>query len=222
MARLFLGALLVCSVASLRVLHLISDDWNRGHELPDVVSGRLFGALVFVRVENTGKEWARSVSLSVKGSQYLTATHGIPVDLAPGQATSLYSPIVLQTEVPSSTCPLHVRLRVESASESTAGGKEVDVRLLCRRLDDRITFIYLDVDGSPQIAGAKFPAAACPAKGCGVLLSTHGMDVTAQRQADCYRRKSTAWVLAPHGRGTHGYNWQGPPPLLTVLHLSVY
>ena len=46
--------------------------------------------------------------------------------------------------------------------------------------------------------------------GCAVLLSTHGMDVTAQRQADCYRPKQGVWVLAPHGRATHGFNWQGP------------
>ena len=67
------------------------------------------------------------------------------------------------------------------------------------------------------MAAAKFPRvsrktnrSACPAAGCAVLLSTHGMDVTAQRQADCYRPKRGAWVLAPHGRGTHGFNWQGP------------
>jgi hypothetical protein len=30
------------------------------------------------------------------------------------------------------------------------------------------------------------------------------MDVTAQRQADCYRPKQGAWVLAPHGRGASG------------------
>ena len=48
-----------------------------------------------------------------------------------------------------------------------------------------------------------------------MLLSTHGMDVTAQRQADCHRRREGAWVLAPSGRHaarletSHGFNWQG-------------
>ena len=31
-------------------------------------------------------------------------------------------------------------------------------KLLCRRIDDRFSFVYLDVDGSPQMAAAKFPA----------------------------------------------------------------
>jgi len=43
-----------------------------------------------------------------------------------------------------------------------------------------------------------------------VLLVLLGMDVTAQRQAYCYRPKPGLWVLAPHGRYTHGFNWQGP------------
>ena len=31
-----------------------------------------------------------------------------------------------------------------------------------------------------------------------------------KRQADCYAPRPDVWVLAPLGRGTHGYNWQGP------------
>jgi pimeloyl-ACP methyl ester carboxylesterase len=36
------------------------------------------------------------------------------------------------------------------------------------------------------------------------------MDVTAQRQADAYRSKKKEWILAPHGRATHSFFWQGP------------
>ena len=64
-------------------------------------------------------------------------------------------------------------------------------------------------DRFPQVS-PKTKVPQCPKRGCAVLLSTHGMDVTAQRQADCYRPKQGVWVLAPHGRGTHGFNWQGP------------
>ena len=40
----------------LRLLPLAIDDWDTGHELPDVVDGHIFSAHVFVRVENHGSD----------------------------------------------------------------------------------------------------------------------------------------------------------------------
>ena len=210
----------VASAASnLRVLPLAVDDWNTGHELPDVVDGRLFGNIVFMRVQTlAGWEANTSVRMHVEAGEYLEASSSEAAWLQPGQRSSLHAPLlqVAGMSVPAAACPLRVRLRVETGDDGKVlAGKEY--QLLCRGIADRITFVYLDADGSPQIAAAKFPSvspktnrSACPKRGCSVLLSTHGMDVTAQRQADCYRPKQGAWVLAPHGRGTHGYNWQGP------------
>ena len=45
-------------------------------------------------------------------------------------------------------CPLRVQLQVEADGELVA---ERAYSLLCRKIDDRITFIYLDADGSPQV-----------------------------------------------------------------------
>ena len=156
------------------------------------------------------------MSLRVE-SELLEPTVGSGVDLQPGQRGSVHA-VLRQPNgappIPAEACPLSVRLVVLVGGEAVA---QKEHQLLCRRIDDRFSFVYLDADGSPQLAAAKFPAVSpktnrtgCPKRGCAVLLSTHGMDVTAQRQADCYRPKPGVWVLAPHGRGTHGYNWQGP------------
>lgn len=198
------------------LLPLAVDDWDKGHELPDVVAGRIFGDRIFLRLENRDVERLRNVSLRVE-SEFLEPTVGEGTDLQPGQRSSVHA-VLRQPDgaapIPSDACPLSVRLTVLVGDVVAV---ETRQRLLCRQIDDRFSFVYLDADGSPQLAAAKFPAVSprtnhtgCPKQGCAVLLSTHGMDVTAQRQADCYRPKQGVWVLAPHGRGTHGFNWQGP------------
>jgi hypothetical protein len=211
------GAAGASTTPRLRLLPLAIDDWNTGHELPDIVEGRLFGGHIFVKVQAGGSALA-GLRLHVVGvPDYLReSSSDVPVGLEAGQRGSLHAPLaqVNGSAIPADACPLRVRLRVEAGGEILA---EKEHRLLCRAIHDRISFVYIDADGSPQMAAVKFPAvspktnrSACPRHGCAVLLSTHGMDVTAQRQADCYRPKQGAWVLAPHGRGTHGFNWQGP------------
>ena len=160
----------------------------------------------------------KNVTLAVKESQYIIPSISeVPIDVQGGQRVSVHAPLrqVIGTSIPMEACPFTIRLEVR-IGDRVATTKSYE--LLCRAIYDRITFVYLDADRSPQIAAAKFPKVAakygnrtgCPEAGCAVLLSTHGMDVTAQRQADCYVPKLDMWVLAPHGRGTHGVNWQGP------------
>ncbi|CAE8593326.1 unnamed protein product [Polarella glacialis] len=59
------------------------------------------------------------------------------------------------------------------------------------------------------MAGVRAPTRPCNEQGCPVILSLHGMDVPASRQAYAYKPKANAWVLAPHGRSAFaGLNWQ--------------
>ena len=217
------------------VIPLVEDDWHRGHELPDVVNGTIFSGHIFLRFRNIGSTTLHSVSLSVRGSSHLNASESpSSVSLFPGQVTSLHAPLRQRRRVTSKACPLRVHLvvrgrysplesprpasRVDDAGEDEDNEVEIAAvqhRLLCRSLNDRFTFVYIDVDGSPQIAAAKFPSPAIHRRrkgsesgsegfttnsvaghyrscrgyglGCAVVLSTHGMDVTAQRQADCYQ-----------------------------------
>jgi pimeloyl-ACP methyl ester carboxylesterase len=203
----------------IRPLPLAIDDWNKGHELPDIVDGRLFSQYIALGVRNLGLKLLRNVSLHVLPNEFVPGSFSLhAMNAAPQQMLSLASPIRLRANVTvlPAACPLAVTLKIMSVDDAgNVVGTEQKYRLACKAIDDRFSFVYLTDDGSPQMASAKFPkgkmkAASCPAGGCGVLLSTHGMDVTCQRQADCYKPKRGVWILAPHGRGTHAMNWQGP------------
>ena len=159
-----------------------------------------------------------NIVLEVSESTYVQGTRTkVPIDMEPKQRTSIYAPLHQKSnKVPKNACPLEISLNLRVDDNLVAHQK---VRMLCRELHDRITFVYIDFDGSPQIAAAKFPKIqqeygnqpGCPKDvGCAVYFATKGMDVTAQRQVDALQPKSGMWILAPHARGTHSFNWQGP------------
>eukprot|EP00759_Apiculatamorpha_spiralis_P021573 PhF_6_TR26282/c0_g1_i1/m.37654 len=200
------------------------DSWERGHELPDIVAGRIFSEYLYVRVRRSQPKKAKpfesiEVRLSLRHGSSVVS-YGPSTSILYGQPTSLHArifPPELNVEsTPMITqCPYPIEARIESPTNPTQNPPYATATYLlqCKKsIADRFTFVYLDFDGSPQIAAAKLPkGGTCNMTNrCDVLVSTHGMDVTAQRQADCYKPKANMWILAPHGRGTHGWNWQGP------------
>eukprot|EP01065_Artemidia_motanka_P017794 TRINITY_DN21201_c0_g1_i2.p1 TRINITY_DN21201_c0_g1~~TRINITY_DN21201_c0_g1_i2.p1 ORF type:complete len:863 (+),score=237.14 TRINITY_DN21201_c0_g1_i2:269-2590(+) len=199
-----------CSRARVSLLPQDVDDWNRGHSLPDVVLGRplsgLLAATALLSVD--AREPVAGLRLEVSGPSFETAAAALP-PLTPGVPYTAAAPLRATADMQQDACPAAVTVRVVEGDGNEHARQQV--RLRCRAARESVTFVYADVDGSPQVASAKLPAlAGCADGGCGVLLSTHGMDVTAQRQADCYRPMRDRWVVAPHGRGTHALNWQGP------------
>ena len=198
--------------------------WGEGppaYDLPDVADGELFSEWIHLRVANIGQGWLTDVRLRVLANDYVaSASSPMAQHLAPGQRSVLIAPLQTHrgnvTRITGAACPLAVMLRVEGAHGALLSGPEpVTLRLRCRGKGESFLFTFLDADGSPQAAGARAPTKECreakvPHEGCAVLVSLHGMDVTAQRQADAYRSKRRLWVLAPHGRATHSFFWQGP------------
>ena len=167
-----------------RVIPPVEDSWELGHDLPDVVNGSLFSRHIFLRLQSRpSAPPLRRLRLHVEGSDHLAPSASpLPRTLEPGQPTSLHAPLLQRSAtVHPSSCPLPVTLVVRAAvaaaaeggvseggegSAETEAGKEGErdvvvathrVRLQCRTIDDRFTFVYLDFDGSPQIAAAKFP-----------------------------------------------------------------
>jgi hypothetical protein len=217
-----------CGAASgqLQVIPLLPGDWEMGHgrwgegppayDLPDVVDGELFGGWVHLRVANVGQGWLRDVTLRVLPSAHVAAASSPAArDLAPGQRAVVFAPLQAHagnvTQISGSACPLAVQVAAHGADGARLSGPEpFTLRLRCRSRGESFLFTFLDSDGSVQAAGARAPAKDCRGAGCAVLLSLHGMDVTAQRQADAYRSHRRRWVLAPHGRATHAFFWQGP------------
>ena len=53
---------------------LAYDSWEKGHELPDVVAGRIFSSIVFLRVVNKGRRIVENVTLAVKLKERLKAS----------------------------------------------------------------------------------------------------------------------------------------------------
>lgn len=218
------------SEGQLRVIPLLPGDWEMGHarwgegppayDLPDVIDGELFGEWVHLRVANAGQGWLRNVTLRLIATAFLAASSSPAAqDLAPGQRSVIFAPLRTHegnvTQLTGAACPLVVPLVVVGSDGAVlSGAKPVTLQLRCRARGESFLFTFLDSDGSVQAAAARAPTKECRAAGgdggCGVLVSLHGMDVTAQRQADAYRGKRRLWVLAPHGRATHSFFWQGP------------
>eukprot|EP01062_Namystynia_karyoxenos_P032040 TRINITY_DN23691_c0_g1_i1.p1 TRINITY_DN23691_c0_g1~~TRINITY_DN23691_c0_g1_i1.p1 ORF type:complete len:905 (+),score=243.45 TRINITY_DN23691_c0_g1_i1:70-2715(+) len=195
-----------------RLLPLAADDWDRGHELPDIAAGGVpLSALLMGRVElPPDARPSQGLRVTLSGGGFEPAAVALP-PLHPGQLHAVALPLRLSGgALPEAQCPAAVELRVVGDGEQEHA--RLPLRLRCRSARESVAMVYRDADGSPQLASVKLPALrdGCPAAGCAVLLTTHGMDVTAQRQADCYRPMRGLWVLAPHGRGTHALNWQGP------------
>lgn len=184
--------------------------------LPDVVDG-LADVVLHVRVHNLQSSWVRNAVVSVPqelNSHVEEIGAALPTSLAPGQELPLTLHAHLRHRMNSDLlpCPVPVNLQV-SAEAGLETPLNIKRWLRCRNMSTESFLMgYLDADGSPQIAGLRAPKEPCnklEAGSCPVLLSTHGMDVTAQRQADAYRQKSKVWVLAPHGRSAFaGLNWQ--------------
>lgn len=174
-----------------------------------------------IRVTNPSAHWFRKLRATLVDTNALLAPASSEgTDLAPGQLSRLGIPLSLHgnhERVPLRECPLRVKFVVQAEVETA--GKDTprtvtakgEVALRCRGRGESFQFTFRARDGTPQVAAAKQPKqkSACGTRGCAILLSTHGMDVTGLRQADCYRQKASLWVLAPHGRSTHASNWQG-------------
>ena len=111
-------SLLVCTLATGRKKgkleifpHLAYDNWENGHELPDVVEGRIFSSIIFLRVVNKGKRMIKNVTLAVKESQYIIPSISeVPIDVQGGQRVSVHAPLrqVIGTSIPMDACPFKI------------------------------------------------------------------------------------------------------------------
>eukprot|EP00931_Biecheleriopsis_adriatica_P028646 TRINITY_DN17082_c0_g1_i1.p1 TRINITY_DN17082_c0_g1~~TRINITY_DN17082_c0_g1_i1.p1 ORF type:complete len:891 (-),score=181.20 TRINITY_DN17082_c0_g1_i1:85-2706(-) len=182
--------------------------------LPEVVNGST-GSVVHLRVHNDNSAWVRGMvlRLPLQVNPHVEAADGAqppPMSLAPGQAAPISLRVQLRPQAIAAglPCPVELQLQLE-AEEGLEAPLQVSRRLKCRKPPESFLMTFLDEDGSPQMAGLRAPTRPCSQPGCPVLLSLHGMDVPASRQAYAYNPKEQVWVLAPHGRSSFaGLNWQ--------------
>jgi|AACY02.10.fsa_nt_gi hypothetical protein len=145
--------------SALRLLPLALDSWDAGHELPDVVGGRVFSQHIFVRLENRGTEVLHGIRLRVLDSAELEATHGSAITLQSGQRGSVHTTLVQPVDVGVTACPLRVHLQIEAHGVSMLTSQP---RLRCRGMHDRITFVYVECVGGSRSPGRwAIPSAGC-------------------------------------------------------------
>ena len=153
----------------LKLLKLAENDWDYGHELPDLVMGRVFSEWIMVRVDNDqGSGRSRGVRLEVLGDQegHFEPSIGESFDIADGQAMTLHAPLRMAPGRKLASVKVVVKVRVTYESGDGGGGDggdggdggggrwvafEREYTLLNKKIDDRFTFIYIDSDGSPQV-----------------------------------------------------------------------
>eukprot|EP00741_Cyanophora_paradoxa_P018333 tig00000204_g17702.t1 len=178
--------------------------------VPSFAAGEPQGSLGSLLVANTAEpgQWLRDVTLETAASGSKPgagAASAPPASLAPGQIAYLPFPV-----------PPGARGALNITISGTVGGTGERFAAKASAVLDEppegapIVFTFQDADGSVQAAAARSPTEPCGEGGCAVLLTTHGAGVDALRQAECYRARAGAWLLAPTNRARYGYDWEGP------------
>ncbi len=114
-----------------------------------------------------------------------------------------------------------VRLKLKPGPEDSSGIKIAvtarwqaeeysdTVKVAVREPDEtrRETFISA-IDGSCQYYGIRYPSDYDPGRRYPVIFTLHGAGVEARGQANAYKQKDWAFVVAPTNRRPYGFDWQ--------------
>eukprot|EP00759_Apiculatamorpha_spiralis_P021575 PhF_6_TR26282/c0_g2_i1/m.37656 len=113
---------------SLHIEPLHVDSWERGHELPDIVAGRIFSEYLYVRVRRSQPKKANpfesiEVRLSLRHGSSVVS-YGPSTSILYGQPTSLHARIFppelnLESTTMITQCPYPIEARIESPTHPT-------------------------------------------------------------------------------------------------------
>ncbi|KAI8515053.1 hypothetical protein Bbelb_076440 [Branchiostoma belcheri] len=202
--------------------------------LPDLLDGRVLGHVIPLPIANHHPtHWIKNIRISLvkqEGGPKVSINQpeiSRRFSVAPGQVR-IHDVYITANEgvssVKTSCQDMKLTLQVSGSEGNT---QVITISLRCRTYGQSFVFTFLDHDGSVQHAAAIPPLQDCVTSRCPVLLTHHGTGVSAQNQADSYKRMEggdwkfgieTAWTLAPTRHGAH--NWEGPGALtsMTALH----
>ncbi|XP_019641200.1 PREDICTED: uncharacterized secreted protein ARB_06907-like [Branchiostoma belcheri] len=202
--------------------------------LPDLLDGRVLGHVIPLPIANHHPtHWIKNIRISLvkqEGGPKVSISQpeiSRRFSVAPGQVR-IHDVYITANEgvssVKTSCQDMKLTLQVSGSEGNT---QVITISLRCRTYGQSFVFTFLDHDGSVQHAAAIPPLQDCVTSRCPVLLTHHGTGVSAQNQADSYKRMEggdwkfgieTAWTLAPTRHGAH--NWEGPGALtsMTALH----
>lgn len=171
---------------------------------PDIVADSSLTGWLGIPVLNTTPDRLDTVRLTVT----------LPSGDTVGRALALKVPRLGVQKVP-------VRISIPARPFDTAGlalvvnatctgdSRSDTVHLRIRRPEQsrKVTFVT-DIDSSCQYYSVLYPKDYDPAKRYALILSLHGAGVEASGQADAYRPKDWAFVVAATNRRPFGFDWQ--------------
>lgn len=172
----------------------------RDVQLPDMVVGLAGDGYAGVPVVNLTESWL-DVTISLDGGG-MTGSAVSPWKLAP--RAPLKVPVPVRWEAPADgTDEVAVRVRVTTP----AGEAAEEVKAVVRVPDaPRIETFLSRIDSSAQHYGLR-PATGAPGATRGLIVSTHGAQVTAHGQASAYGPKADLDIVAPTNRRPFGFDW---------------
>ncbi|MBM3330796.1 hypothetical protein FJY68_02955 [candidate division WOR-3 bacterium] len=96
---------------------------------------------------------------------------------------------------------------IDSRHAGDSGSDTVHLRIRRPEQSRKVTFIS-SIDSSCQYYAVLYPKDYAPSKRYALILSLHGAGVEASGQADAYKPKDWAFVVAATNRRPFGFDWQ--------------
>jgi pimeloyl-ACP methyl ester carboxylesterase len=171
---------------------------------PDLVADSDLAGWLGVPVLNTTPDRLDTVRLAVTLPSGDTAGRALVLNV-PGFGAQKAPVRISIPARPYDTAGLTLTVKATCAGDSCSGTTHLRIRQ--PEQSRKVTFIS-SVDSSCQYYSVLYPDNYDPAKRYGVILSLHGAGVEASGQADAYKPKDWAFVVAATNRRPFGFDWQ--------------
>ncbi len=171
---------------------------------PDLVADSSLAGWLGVPVLNTTPDRLDTVRLAVTLPSGETAGRALVLNV-PGFGAQK-APVRISTPArPYDTAGLTLTVKATCAGNSCSGTTHLRIRR--PEQSRKVTFLSA-VDSSCQYYSVLYPKDYDPARRYALILSLHGAGVEASGQADAYKPKDWAFVVAATNRRPFGFDWQ--------------
>jgi len=178
---------------------ILVDDYTA----PDLVRGEMGRVRIGVPILNTTAARISEAMLTVgDGDRIRTSRHTITNLTALGVRK-----IPVQVEIAAPAEGESLRVPLEIAADGMAYRDTLTLRVREAGQSVKRTFISR-IDGSCQYYAVLPPTEYDPEQQYALILTLHGAGVRAEGQADAYKPKPWAFIVAPTNRRPYGFDWQ--------------
>ena len=178
---------------------VLADDYTT----PDLVRGEKGRFWIGVPVLNTTDDRIAGAVLTVGDGRSVVAAE-FPIDNLTAQCARKL-PVEIDVIEPAAGEALVIPLEIAFGGQTYRDSVTLRVRQPGQSI--KRTFISR-IDGSCQYYAVLPPTAYDPGREYALILSLHGAGVRAEGQADAYKPKSWAFIVAPTNRRPFGFDWQ--------------